>query len=67
MSDYSPRGQNRDEIDRRLAATSFTDGSEGEQWREVVVNVAGALAYALGDVADAIRDHAEGGYTKPVD
>jgi hypothetical protein len=65
MTDFSPRGQNRDEMERYLFRARETGGtSEEGLWREAFANVGGAIAHALLDVADAIRDHAEGGYTK---
>ncbi len=68
MTDFSPRGQNRSELDRYMASAAQTEGtSEGGLWRAAFVNVGGAIACAICDVADAIRDHAEGGYTKAAD
>ena len=67
MSDFTPRGQNRSELDRRLAYADPDHGSEADKWRAAAINVGAALSYALLDVADAIRDHAEGGYPKMED
>jgi hypothetical protein len=68
MTDFSPRGTNRREMDDYLARARETEGvTESGLWRAAFVNVGGAIAHALLDVADAIRDAAEGGYSKEPD
>jgi hypothetical protein len=66
------RTQNREEVDSYLyrardAETGRGRGEETEAWhhfanesadlRVAVINIGGALAYALLDLADAIREH----------
>lgn len=58
--EFSQAAQNQREVDGYLYKAGETAGATEEGlWRAAFVNVGGAIAYALIDVADALRDAAE--------